>query len=59
MRSSSAGRKLLKIVVGIDNGHSFVRGGLFAIKSDHNRSPFYIYFNWLLLKILYMLVFGW
>ena len=25
-----------------------------AIKSDHNRSHFYIYFNWLLLKILYM-----
>ena len=27
MRSSSAGEKLLKIVVGIDNGHGFVRGG--------------------------------
>ncbi|MGU5766072.1 GNAT family N-acetyltransferase [Aeromonas allosaccharophila] len=25
-----------------------------AIKSDHKRSLFYIYFNWLPLKILYM-----
>uniref|UniRef100_UPI0022E8C8E7 hypothetical protein n=1 Tax=Aeromonas sp. QDB05 TaxID=2990478 RepID=UPI0022E8C8E7 len=29
-----------------------------AIKSDHNRSHFYIYFNWLLLKILYMRLLG-
>ncbi|MGU5695508.1 hypothetical protein, partial [Aeromonas veronii] len=26
-----------------------------AIKSDHKRSLFYIYFNWLPLKILYMI----
>ncbi|MGU5727113.1 hypothetical protein ACV1C1_21440, partial [Aeromonas caviae] len=27
-----------------------------AIKLDHKRSLFYIYFNWLALKILYMMV---
>jgi hypothetical protein len=45
---------LLKVMVGVDNGHGFGVLDLFGDKTRSQMKNLYVYFNLLLLKILYL-----